>query len=88
MKNRIPSFGGTGSLLSRMLIALVRLYQRVISPLKLPSCRYYPSCSSYFIEAVRVHGSFKGTGLGIWRILRCNPLCRGGYDPVPEKRER
>ena len=70
-------------MIRRLLIALVRFYQRALSPLKLPSCRFHPSCSSYFIEAVEVHGAMKGVGLGVWRILRCHPLCRGGYDPVP-----
>ncbi len=72
-------------MISRFLIALVRLYQIVLSPLKFPTCRFYPTCSEYFIHAVRLHGAFKGTGLGIWRILRCTPLSRGGYDPVPPK---
>ena len=70
-------------MIGRLLIALVRLYQRVLSPLKLPTCRFHPSCSAYFIEAVEKHGAFKGSCMGAWRILRCNPLCKGGYDPVP-----
>jgi len=70
-------------MISKILVALVRVYQIVLSPLKLPTCRFCPTCSEYFIEAVRNHGAIKGFLLGIWRILRCNPLCRGGYDPVP-----
>lgn len=70
-------------MIRRGLIFAVRLYQRILSPLKLPTCRFYPSCSAYFIEAVEIHGALKGTLLGFWRILRCTPLSRGGYDPVP-----
>ncbi|MEO1768163.1 membrane protein insertion efficiency factor YidD [Candidatus Enterococcus ferrettii] len=65
------------------LILLVRGYQRFISPLFQPSCRYYPSCSSYMIEALKVHGAIKGLLMGISRILRCNPFARGGIDYVP-----
>lgn len=73
--------------MKRILIAMVRFYQIVLSPLKFPTCRFYPTCSDYFIQAVRVHGSFKGFFLGVWRILRCNPLVKGGYDPVPPARK-
>ena len=66
------------------LIGLVRLYQTGISPRKAPCCRFTPTCSCYAIEAFQKHGAFFGTGLALWRILRCNPLCTGGYDPVPE----
>lgn len=72
-------------MIGRALIALIRLYQKAISPLKLPSCRFYPSCSEYFIQCVKGHGAFKGFLLGVWRILRCTPLSKGGYDPPPEK---
>lgn len=66
---------------------LIRLYQKIISPLKgKGSCRFVPTCSEYAFEAYRVHGFFKGTFLTVWRILRCNPFCKGGYDPVPEKK--
>lgn len=71
----------------RILIAMVRFYQIVLSPLKFPTCRFYPTCSDYFIQAVRIHGAFKGFFLGVWRILRCNPLVKGGYDPVPPARK-
>lgn len=64
-------------------LALIRFYQRFISPLFGPTCRYYPSCSSYAVEAIQLHGFFKGTGLGVWRILRCNPWSRGGVDFPP-----
>jgi len=62
---------------------LIRGYQILISPLFPPSCKYYPSCSAYALEAVRVQGFFKGTGLAVWRVLRCNPWSRGGVDFPP-----
>ncbi len=65
------------------LIGLIRLYQRTISARTPPACRFSPTCSAYAIEALERHGVVLGTGLALWRILRCNPLCRGGYDPVP-----
>jgi putative membrane protein insertion efficiency factor len=49
-------------------------------------CKYYPSCSAYTLEAIRVHGPFKGLAMGAWRILRCNPFSNGGFDPVPPRR--
>ena len=72
----------------KILISLVRFYQKAISPLKLPCCRFSPTCSKYAIEAIEVHGAIKGLGLAIWRVLRCNPFCKGGYDPVPPKKEK
>ena len=63
------------------LIALVRLYQYALSPIFGRHCRFDPSCSAYFIEAVRKYGAVGGTWRGIWRICRCNPWSRGGYDP-------
>ncbi|MFC6315498.1 membrane protein insertion efficiency factor YidD [Lapidilactobacillus achengensis] len=68
----------------RFLIGVVRFYQRYISPLSRPHCRYYPTCSSYMVTALTKHGAFKGTLMGIARILRCNPFVRGGFDPVPD----
>ena len=70
------------SALKKLLIALVRFYQIVISPLSLPTCRFTPTCSAYFIQAVEKYGPFKGTYLGIKRILRCHPFSKGGYDPL------
>lgn len=66
-------------------IFLVRIYQRVISPLKPPSCRFTPTCSAYALEAFQKRGAVVGLILTVYRILRCNPFGRGGYDPVPEK---
>ncbi len=71
--------------MSKLLIKLILFYRKCISPLKIPCCRFTPTCSAYAIEAIRVHGSLKGSLLAVWRILRCNPFCKGGYDPVPEK---
>ena len=71
------------SALSRAFILPLRLYQRVISPILPPSCRYAPTCSHYAIEALSVHGVIKGTILSLWRLLRCNPWSHGGVDHVP-----
>ena len=68
-----------------LMIWLLRLYQKIISPIKPPSCRFTPTCSAYAIEAFRKRGFFVGLILSTGRILRCNPFCKGGYDPVPEK---
>lgn len=68
-----------------VLIGIVRFYKLAISPLLPPSCRFTPTCSSYAIEALQVHGAIKGSILAIRRIGRCHPLHRGGYDPVPPK---
>jgi putative membrane protein insertion efficiency factor len=61
-----------------------RLYKLTVSPLIGPCCRFQPSCSCYAQQAVETHGLMRGSCLAAWRILRCNPLCRHGYDPVPE----
>lgn len=74
--------------MKRICIGLVRFYQRHISPLKPSCCRFTPTCSAYAIEAIERFGAFKGTGLAIWRILRCNPWGGHGYDPVPEKKQK
>ena len=66
-----------------LLILPIRFYQKFISPLTPPSCRFTPTCSQYAIEAIRKHGPFKGLALAVWRILRCNPWGGSGYDPVP-----
>lgn len=71
--------------LSKALIALVRFYQRGISPMLPPACRYTPTCSQYMVEAILKHGALKGLYLGIRRILRCHPWGGYGYDPVPEE---
>ncbi|MBB6121727.1 membrane protein insertion efficiency factor YidD [Nocardiopsis algeriensis] len=71
---------------ARALILPIRGYQRFISPLLPPVCRFYPSCSAYAVEALRVHGALYGLWLGIRRIARCHPFTRGGLDPVPPPR--
>jgi putative membrane protein insertion efficiency factor len=64
-----------------VLIACVRIYQLTLSPIVGQQCRFRPTCSHYMIEAIEKYGAFRGTFKGIWRILRCNPLARGGWDP-------
>lgn len=68
------------------MIGLIHFYQKYISPLSAPSCRYVPSCSHYAIEAIEIHGPIKGGYLAVKRILKCNPWGGMGYDPVPEKK--
>jgi uncharacterized protein len=70
-----------------ILIHLIKLYQKTLSLFIGGDCRFYPTCSSYSIEAIEKHGSLKGSWLMINRICRCNPLCTGGIDPVPEKQQ-
>jgi putative membrane protein insertion efficiency factor len=76
------------SLPARVLLAPIRFYQRFISPALPPSCRYSPTCSSYALEAIQVHGAARGSWLAVRRISRCHPWHAGGYDPVPPVRER
>ena len=68
--------------MKKVLISLIKFYRKRISPLKKPCCRFYPTCSAYALEAIEKKGALKGTVMAIWRILRCNPFCKGGYDPV------
>ena len=68
------------------LIILIRFYQEAISPFTPATCRFQPTCSNYFLEALRVYGLFIGTYLGLKRILSCHPWGKSGYDPVPEKK--
>lgn len=69
--------------MKRLLLYLIRWYQRHLSPLLGSHCKYLPTCSQYAVEAIERHGAFRGSLMAIWRILRCNPFSRGGYDPVP-----
>ena len=69
-------------LLGRLAVALIRLYQRLISPALPRRCRYEPTCSAYAVDAIREFGILRGLVLAGWRLLRCNPFSRGGYDPV------
>lgn len=72
-------------MIARLLVLLIRGYQIAISPLLGPRCRFYPSCSAYAVEALRVHGALRGSWLAAYRLVRCNPWNLGGLDPVPPK---
>ncbi|MFV0528398.1 MAG: membrane protein insertion efficiency factor YidD [Lachnospiraceae bacterium] len=67
----------------KILIKGIKLYQLYLSPRKRTCCPYFPTCSQYGLEAIEKYGSIKGSLLAVWRILRCNPFSKGGYDPVP-----
>ncbi len=69
--------------MKKLLIYLIRLYQRYLSPMKITKCPYTPSCSQYGLEAIQKYGAIKGSAMAAWRIMRCNPFSKGGYDPVP-----
>ena len=69
----------------RGMVALIRGYQRYIRPNLGHHCRFVPTCSEYAVQALTIHGPLKGSLLAVWRILRCNPLCKFGFDPVPPK---
>lgn len=70
-------------IMKKIIIFSIKFYQKYISPMKRTKCPYIPSCSQYGLEAVQKYGAFKGGILTVWRILRCNPFSKGGYDPVP-----
>ena len=72
--------------MSKLLIRLIRLYQKYVSSAKkAPTCRFIPTCSQYAVEAIQRHGALCGGALAIWRVLRCNPFGKSGYDPVPDR---
>ena len=75
--------------MKRPLLWLIRLYQRTIAK-TLPegTCRFHPTCSHYGYEAIEVHGAIKGSGMAMWRVMRCNPWNKGGFDPVPPRKSR
>lgn len=73
--------------MKKLFIKLIRLYQRYISPLTPPTCRFHPTCSNYAIEAISEYGVLKGTWLAIKRILKCHPFHPGGFDSVPPKKD-
>ncbi len=74
--------------MKKLVLLLIRFYQKMISPLTPPSCRFYPTCSHYGVEAVETHGVMKGLWLTIVRISKCHPFHKGGFDPVPAKKEK
>lgn len=69
--------------MKKFLIYLIKFYKKYISPMKSTKCPYIPSCSEYGLEAVEKYGALKGSLFALWRIIRCNPFSKGGYDPVP-----
>ena len=69
--------------MKRLLLLLVQFYRTAVSPLLPPTCRYYPTCSAYAMEAIERYGAWRGGRMALRRILRCHPFHRGGYDPVP-----
>ena len=71
----------------KIFISIIRFYQVVISPIKPPSCRFYPTCSHYGVEAIQRFGALKGGWLTLKRILKCHPFHPGGFDPVPDKKK-
>lgn len=70
--------------MTRLLLAVLTGYRRLISPMLVPRCRFEPSCSAYAVAAIETHGAARGCWLALRRLLRCHPLHRGGYDPVPD----
>lgn len=83
MSNGLPSWDIT--MIKKIFIFPIRIYQKFISPMLGAKCRYYPTCSEYTAQAIETHGVIKGIVLGAYRIIRCNPWSKGGYDPVPPK---
>ena len=74
--------------MKKFVINLILFYQKNISPIKKPCCRFYPVCSVYAIQSIERFGLFKGLFLAILRVIRCNPFFRGGFDPVPQKKKK
>ena len=86
--DRTTPKSGSHKEMKELAIKMIRFYQRKISPLFPPRCRYYPTCSQYAVTAIERFGIIRGGLLAVWRLLRCNPLFPGGLDPVPEKRNK
>ena len=84
MENKDKNREKDGFYGENIVTLLIKFYRRFISPLKKPCCRFTPTCSRYALDAVREYGIIFGLSLALWRILRCNPYSKGGYDPVPE----
>jgi len=85
LKTRLESATGVPA---RVLVYALALYKRWFSPLAPPACRYVPTCSEYAQDAIEEHGAIGGSLLAAWRLLRCNPLGKGGFDPVPMRDSR
>ena len=77
---------GRPSLPASAMLGMIAFYQRFLSPAHPACCRFAPTCSAYAAQAIHRHGALKGFGLAFWRLLRCQPFSKGGYDPVPEKK--
>lgn len=75
-------------MIGRLLILMIKLYQHTLALMLGGQCRFYPTCSAYCAEAIETHGAWRGTGLGLRRMLKCHPWHPGGVDPVPEKKKR
>lgn len=73
--------------MKQIFMGIIRFYQKFISPMTPPTCRFYPTCSHYGLEAFQKHGAFKGFWLTCKRILKCHPFHPGGFDPVPDKKD-
>lgn len=69
--------------MKKIFLFIIKFYRKYISPMKSTKCPYIPSCSEYGMEAIEKYGALKGGALALWRIIRCNPFSKGGYDPVP-----
>jgi putative membrane protein insertion efficiency factor len=82
----VASSRGASTLPARGAIGLIRFYQRAVSPFLPRVCRFHPSCSAYAVEAIECHGLTRGLALAAWRLARCQPFARGGFDPVPPPR--
>ncbi len=78
--------GGNGSAVVRGVIFLIELYRHTISPMRLPTCRFSPTCSQYAVDALNEYGLMRGAWLATVRLLKCGPWHRGGWDPIPERR--
>ena len=85
--NNQMSIGGL-FMLKKLFLSIIRIYQRFISPMTPPTCRFYPTCSEYTKEAIEVYGAFKGGYMGVKRILKCHPFHEGGFDPVHLKKDK
>ena len=80
--NSVPSVVNCFKAMKFLVLDLLGIYQRFVSPILPPSCRFEPTCSEYAVQAVEKYGAVRGTWMGLWRILRCQPFCKGGHDPV------